>query len=108
MRIAYLALVILGLAACTRQADVARHTVDEYRADKTLRQDVFKKCANDPGTLERRPIATARRRVGGWRASDHSGIPDRLGLMIRRNLKHGILRRIQYLAERNPRAVHRR
>jgi len=56
MKIAYLAILgLLGAAACTRQADVARHTVEEYRADKTLRQDVFKKCANDPGTLRATP-----------------------------------------------------
>jgi hypothetical protein len=56
MKITYLAIVIiLGAAACTRQPDVARHTVEEYRADKTLRQGVFRKCANDPGTLGKTP-----------------------------------------------------
>ena len=49
------ALILLILAACSREADVARHTVEEYRADKTLRQEMFKQCANDPGTLEKTP-----------------------------------------------------
>jgi hypothetical protein len=56
MKIIFLAIaVILGAAACTRQPDVARHTVEEYRADKSLRQELFKKCANDPGTLAKTP-----------------------------------------------------
>lgn len=50
-----LVLMLLGFAGCARQPDAARHTVDDYRADKTLRQDVFKKCANDPGTLGKTP-----------------------------------------------------
>ena len=37
-------------AACTQDASVARHTVDEYRADAELRRGVFAACANDPGT----------------------------------------------------------
>jgi len=56
MKIAYVAtVVILGATACTRQADVARHTVEDYRADRALRQDVFRKCVNDPGTLGKTP-----------------------------------------------------
>jgi hypothetical protein len=49
------ALALLGLSGCTREADVARHTVEEYRANKTLRQAVFKQCTNDPGTLGTTP-----------------------------------------------------
>jgi hypothetical protein len=37
-------------AACTENANVARHTVDEYRADAELRREVFSACASDPGT----------------------------------------------------------
>jgi hypothetical protein len=44
------ALAVLGAAACTPDADVARHTVEEYRADAELRREVFAACANDPGT----------------------------------------------------------
>ena len=48
-------LMLLGFAGCARQPDTARHTVEEYRADRTLRQDVFKKCANAPGSLGKTP-----------------------------------------------------
>jgi hypothetical protein len=48
-------LFLLGVIACTRQPEAARHTVEDYRADKTLRQDTFKRCANDPGSLGKSP-----------------------------------------------------
>lgn len=34
---------------------VARHTVQEYRADALLRRGVFAQCVNDPGTLSDTP-----------------------------------------------------
>jgi hypothetical protein len=34
---------------------VAEHTVDEYRADARLRQEVFGRCRADPGTLGETP-----------------------------------------------------
>jgi hypothetical protein len=43
-------LAVVSVAACTSDADVARHTVEEYRADPELRREVFAACANDPGT----------------------------------------------------------
>jgi hypothetical protein len=49
------AVVLLGAAGCSREPDTARHTVEQYRADKTLRHEVFGKCANDPGTLGKTP-----------------------------------------------------
>ena len=56
MKINYLAVVlILSTAGCTREADVAHHTVEDFRANKTLRQKTFKKCTNDPGTLRKTP-----------------------------------------------------
>jgi hypothetical protein len=56
VKIHYLAaLAILELAGCTREADVARHTVEDYRANKSLRQEVFQRCTNDPGTLGHTP-----------------------------------------------------
>ena len=56
MKINYLAAIaILSAVGCTRQADVAHHTVEEYRADKTLRRGVFKQCTNDPGSLRTTP-----------------------------------------------------
>lgn len=44
-------LASVGIAACTRDANVARHTVEEYRANTALRREVFAQCLNDPGTL---------------------------------------------------------
>jgi len=64
------------LVGCSREADVARHTVEEYRADKTLRQDLFKKCANDPGTLGKTPDcvnAQEAERLEGYGSLRNSG-----------------------------------
>jgi hypothetical protein len=56
VKINYLAIVlILSAAGCTRNADVAHHTVEDYRADRSLRQETFRKCTNDPGTLSNTP-----------------------------------------------------
>ena len=56
MKINTLAVVLtLSAAGCTREADVAHHTVGDYRANKILRQETFKKCTNDPGTLSKTP-----------------------------------------------------
>lgn len=49
------ALILLGLVACSRQPQAARHTVEEYREDKSLRQETFKRCADDPGSLGKSP-----------------------------------------------------
>jgi hypothetical protein len=48
-------LALLGFVGCSREAAVARHTVADYRADKSLRQQTFKQCTNDPGTLKATP-----------------------------------------------------
>lgn len=50
-----LATFALLVGACSPQPEVARHTVDEYRADKILRQDQVKRCREDPGTLRTTP-----------------------------------------------------
>ena len=50
MRALISALAVFSAAACTPDGDVARHTVEEYRADSELRREVFAACANDPGT----------------------------------------------------------
>lgn len=56
MKINTLAVVLtLSAVGCTRETDVAHHTVEDYRANKTLRQETFKKCTNDPGTLSKTP-----------------------------------------------------
>ena len=47
-------LAVLSTAACAPDANVARHTVEEYRADAELRREVFAACANDPGTSRER------------------------------------------------------
>jgi hypothetical protein len=49
------ALVLLGAASCSREPDTAHHTVEQYRSDKSLRQEVFGKCTSDPGTLGKTP-----------------------------------------------------
>jgi hypothetical protein len=41
--------------ACARQPEVARHTVQEYRADAALRQAELALCDNNPGTLGETP-----------------------------------------------------
>jgi hypothetical protein len=55
MRALISALVVFGAAACVPSADVARHTVEEYRADAELRREIFAACANDPGTSGESP-----------------------------------------------------
>jgi hypothetical protein len=49
------AIAVVSVAACTPDADVARHTVEEYRADSVLRREVFVACTNDPGTSGKSP-----------------------------------------------------
>lgn len=50
MRALISALAVVSAAACTSDADVAQHTVEEYRANAELRRGVFVACTNDPGT----------------------------------------------------------
>lgn len=45
------AALALGTFACTPHGSIARYTVADYRANATLRRDVFERCVNDPGTL---------------------------------------------------------
>jgi hypothetical protein len=44
-----------GVIGCTREGAVARHTVDEYRANRSLRKEMFEACIHDPGTLGSTP-----------------------------------------------------
>jgi hypothetical protein len=46
---------LLGTAACAPSPDQAHHTVEDYRANATLRTTVLAQCANDPGTLHEHP-----------------------------------------------------
>jgi hypothetical protein len=47
--------VVLAVAGCSPAPPVARHTVEEYRADAALRASTLDTCANDPGTLREHP-----------------------------------------------------
>ncbi len=48
--------MFVGLAAsCAPRPKVAQHTVADYRADASLRREVFTKCLNDPGGLGQTP-----------------------------------------------------
>lgn len=47
--------MLVLLAGCTQNPSVAQYTVDEYRANKALRKEMFAKCVNDPGTLGQTP-----------------------------------------------------
>jgi hypothetical protein len=47
--------VAVSLVCCSRQPEPARHTVDEYRANPTLRREEFARCSNDPGALGKTP-----------------------------------------------------
>ena len=49
------ALGFFGVVGCTREAAVARHTVDEYRVNRSLRKETFEACIHDPGTLGSTP-----------------------------------------------------
>lgn len=47
--------LLLLVGACSPQPDMARYTVDEYRADTELRHAQVKRCRSDPGTLRENP-----------------------------------------------------
>lgn len=43
------------LSACQPAPEVARYSVDAYRADRALRERTLADCARDPGTQGNRP-----------------------------------------------------
>ena len=45
--------LVLAVTACS--PDRARYTVDEYRADSTLRHSQMELCKDDPGSLAKTP-----------------------------------------------------
>jgi len=47
------AVLVLAVPACS--PDRARYTVDEYRADATLRRSQMERCKDDPGSLAKTP-----------------------------------------------------
>ena len=61
-------------AACTQDADVARHTVDEYRADAELRREVLPRARTIRARVGRAPIASMRSRPSAWRVADRCAI----------------------------------
>lgn len=80
VRLIVAAAIILGAIGCTQKPEAARHTVEEYRADKKLRKAVFKQCANDPGTLGETPDCINARQaerlesLGSMRESSQIGL----------------------------------
>lgn len=80
------AAVILGVTACTPEPQVARHTVEEYRADKPLRKEVFKQCVNDPGTLGKTPDCINAREAE--RLESHGSLRDSGPMGFDPNKKH--------------------
>lgn len=50
-----IAATVLVLAVTGCSPDQARYTVDEYRADATLRHSQMERCKNDPGSLAKTP-----------------------------------------------------
>ncbi len=46
---------VLALAVTACSPDHARYTVDEYRADATLRHSQMERCKDDPGSLAKTP-----------------------------------------------------
>jgi hypothetical protein len=47
--------IVFGIAVAGCSPDRARYTVDEYRADSTLRHSQMERCKDDPGTLAKTP-----------------------------------------------------
>jgi hypothetical protein len=53
------------VVSCSPGPPVAKHTVSEYRADASLRRDVFARCLNDPGGLGQTPDCVNAREADG-------------------------------------------
>ncbi len=47
--------IALLLSACSQEPERARHTVEDYRENKELRETTLAECGNDPGTLGQHP-----------------------------------------------------
>jgi len=47
--------IVFGIAVAGCSPDRARYTVDEYRADATLRHAQMERCKDDPGSLAKTP-----------------------------------------------------
>ncbi len=70
----------LLLTGCEPAPQVARHTVEEYRVARDLRESMLRSCADDPGTLRDTPDCVNAQRAatlesrGSLRASDPVGL----------------------------------
>jgi hypothetical protein len=47
--------IVFGIAVAGCSPDRARYTLDEYRADASLRHSQMERCKEDPGTLAKTP-----------------------------------------------------
>jgi hypothetical protein len=47
--------IVIGIVVTGCSPDQARYTVDEYRADATLRHSEMERCKDDPGSLAKTP-----------------------------------------------------
>lgn len=50
-----LIVTVLGAVGCAPAPDRAAHSVEEYRRNAELRQRVFARCTQDPGSTARSP-----------------------------------------------------
>jgi len=53
--IVLVATLVAVVVSCAPGPEAARHTVADYRADASLRREVFHQCRNDPGGLGKTP-----------------------------------------------------
>ena len=73
----------ISAAGCAPAPDQATHTVDEYRKDRALLQQMLERCAEDPGTLGKSADCINAREaarsvgVGSLRALEPLKLPDR-------------------------------
>ncbi len=69
-----LSVVVAAAASCAPRPPAAEHTVSDYRADATLRCEVFARCRNDPGGLGQTPDCVNAREAE--RLESHGSLRD--------------------------------
>ena len=69
-----LATLVGAAVSCAPGPPVAEHTVSDYRADATLRREVFARCVNDPGGLGQTPDCVNAREAE--RLESHGSLRD--------------------------------
>lgn len=65
---------LLMAAACAPEPQVARYTVDQYRANAALRRAQVARCEADPGTLADTPDCINARQAAAF--EDHPRVRD--------------------------------